>query len=72
MSPVTDPRELQIRDIVLVKWHKGHMMHLIQEIRGNQFLIANSAGKINGWVSGNDIIGRVTKIIDPELRPGVL
>ncbi len=71
LSPVTDPHEVQVKDIVLVKWHKGHMMHLVQEIQGDQFLIANSVGKINGWVSGSDILGRVTHIVDPEPRPSV-
>lgn len=71
MSPLTSPHEVQVGDIVLVKWHKGHIMHLVQEIQGDQFLIANSVGKINGSVSGSDILGRVTQIIDPEPRPSV-
>ncbi|MBN1933941.1 MAG: hypothetical protein JW934_04730, partial [Anaerolineae bacterium] len=28
-------------------------------------------GKINGWVSGNDILGRITGIVDPAPRPEV-
>lgn len=71
MSPVADPREIQVGDIVCVRWHKGYMRHLVQEIQGDQFLIANSVGKINGWVSAGDILGRVTHIVDPEARPSV-
>ncbi len=71
MSPVTDLREIQVGDIVCVRWHNGYMRHLVQEIQGDQFLIANSVGKINGWVSADDILGRVTHIVDPEPRPSV-
>jgi len=71
MSPVVDPSQVRVGDIVCVKWHQGYMTHLVQEIQGEQFLIANSVGKVNGWVSGGDILGRVTEIIDPEPRPSV-
>jgi hypothetical protein len=49
----------------------GNRFHLVGEIQGDQFLIVNSLGKINGWVSGKDILGRITSIIDPEPRPSV-
>lgn len=71
LSPITDSREVQVGDIVFLKWHNGHMMHLVQEIQGDQFLIVNSVGKINGWVSGSDILGRVTQIVDPPARPSI-
>ncbi len=69
MSPIADRQEIRVGDIVLVKWHQTDMMHLVQEVQGDQFLIANSLGKINGWVSGNDILGRITRIVEPEPRP---
>lgn len=71
MSPIADPREIQVGDLVLVKWHQGDIFHLVGEIQGDQFLIANSVGKVNGWVSGSDILGRITHIVDPEPRPSV-
>src|SRR5512145_247038 len=71
ISPVIDSSEVQVGDIVLAKWHKGHIFHLVGEIQGDQFLIVNSVGKVNGWVSGKDILGRITNIIDPEPRPSV-
>ena len=71
LSPVTNSQEIEVGDIVFLKWHKGHMMHLVQEIQGDQFLIVNSVGKINGWVSGSDILGRVTQIVDPAPRPSI-
>ncbi len=71
MSPVEDVREVRVGDIVLVNWHKGHLFHMVGEIKGDQYLIVNSLGKENGWVSGKDILGRVTKVVDPEPRPSV-
>jgi hypothetical protein len=71
MSPVVDPREIQVGDIVFVKWHAGHLIHLVQEIHGDQFLIVNSLGKINGWVKGSEILGRVTYHDEPEPPPSV-
>jgi hypothetical protein len=71
MSPVVDPHEVQVGDIVLVKWHAGHIIHLVQEIHGDQFLIVNSTGKINGWVKGSDILGKVTDRDEPQPPPSV-
>ena len=41
LSPVADPHKVQVGDIVFIKWHNSHMMHLVQEIQGDRFLIAN-------------------------------
>ncbi len=71
MSPITDPGEIQVRDMVLVRWHKGDIFHIVGDIQGDQYLIVNSLGKINGWVSSKEILGRITNIIDPEPRPSV-
>jgi len=71
MSPIVDPSEIQVRDLVLVKWHQSDIFHIVGEIQGEQFLIVNSLGKVNGWVSAKDILGRITKIIEPEPRPSV-
>ena len=71
MSPVSDPREIQAGDIVFVKWHEGYITHLVQEIQDDQFLIVNSVGKINGWVKGGEILGRVTYRDEPEPPPSV-
>jgi len=71
MSPIGDPREVQVGDFVLVKWHQSDIFHIVGEIQGEQYLIVNSLGKVNGWVSAKEILGRITKIIEPELRPSV-
>lgn len=71
MSPIIDPSEIQTGDLVLVKWHQGDIFHIVGEIQGNQYLIVNSVGKVNGWVDAKEILGRVTEIIEPEPRPNV-
>jgi len=71
MSPIVNTNEIQVGDFVLVKWHQSDIFHVVGEIQGDQFLIVNSLGKVNGWVSAKEILGRITKIIEPEPRPSV-
>jgi len=71
MSPIADPSEIRVGDLVLVKWHQGDIFHIVGEIQGDRFLIVNSLGKVNGWVGAAEILGRITEIIEPEARPGV-
>lgn len=71
MSPINHPGEIQVGDFVLVKWHQGDIFHIVGEIQADQFLIVNSLGKVNGWVSAQDILGRITKIVEAEPRPSV-
>jgi len=71
MSPIADSSEIQVGDFVLVKWHQGDIFHIVGEIQGSQFLIVNSLGKVNGWVNVEEILGRVTNIVEPESRPSV-
>ena len=71
LSPIDDPSEIQVGDLVLVKWHQGDIFHIVGEIQGERYLIVNSLGKVNGWVSTKEILGRITKIIEPGPRPSV-
>jgi hypothetical protein len=71
MSPIGNPSEIQVGDFVLVKWHQSDIFHIVGEIQGEQYLIINSLGKVNGWVSATEILGRITKIIEPEPRPSI-
>ena len=71
MSPIGSPDEIQAGDFVLVQWHQSDIFHIVGEIQGDQYLIVNSLGKVNGWVTAADILGRVTQIIEPEPRPDV-
>jgi len=71
MSPIGDPEEIKVGDLVLVKWHQSTIFHIVEEIQDEQYLIVNSLGKVNGWVSAKEILGRITKIVEPEPVPSV-
>ena len=71
MSPVTNAVELRVGDLVLVKWHEGDIFHIVGDIQSDQYQIVNSLGKVNGWVGKNEILGKITEIIEPEPRPDV-
>jgi hypothetical protein len=65
LAPTVDYREVQAGEMALVKWRNGnHILHLVKEIHDGRFLIVNGLGKINGWVQGSDILGRVIDIQD--------
>jgi hypothetical protein len=61
VAPV-DPRTLQVGDIVLCRVNGQQYLHLVKAIQGSRFLIGNNRGRINGWVSGNAIYGKCTRI----------
>jgi hypothetical protein len=49
-------------DIVLVRVRRQVYLHLIKSINGDQFLIGNNHGRINGWVGAKAIYGIATRI----------
>ncbi|MBJ6760288.1 hypothetical protein JGU66_05905 [Myxococcaceae bacterium JPH2] len=57
-----DPREVQVDDIVLVRWKGGVLLHLVKQATEEQLLIGNNVGRINGWVPRRDVIGRVVRV----------
>jgi hypothetical protein len=57
-----DPATVQVEDVVLVQWRGNYLLHLVKEIKGDQFLIGNNRGKINGWVDGRAIRGKVIAV----------
>jgi hypothetical protein len=59
-----DPAELEVGDIVLCKVRGRDYLHLVKAIQGKRFQIGNNRGRINGWVSGNAVFGRCTKVED--------
>lgn len=56
--------ELAVDDIVFVGWKGNYLLHLVKELAVDRVLIGNNLGKINGWVSAEDILGRVTEVSD--------
>lgn len=59
VEPV-DPSELKVGDVVLCRVRGSEYLHLVKAIQGNRFQIGNNHGKINGWVKGNGIFGKLS------------
>jgi hypothetical protein len=53
---------LQVGDIVLCKVNGSQYLHLIKAIQGARVRIGNNRGRINGWITGNSIYGKCTKV----------
>jgi hypothetical protein len=47
---------------VLVEWEGNFLLHLVKEVQGDQLLIGNNLGKINGWVPAPAAIGIVVDV----------
>ena len=64
-EPVTDETSLKKKDIVLCKVRGRCYLHLIHGIKNNgeQFLIGNNHGHMNGWISRNQVYGKVVEIL---------
>lgn len=63
LAPV-DPSAVVVGDIVLVAWRGGFLLHIVKGATGDQLLIGNNVGKINGWVSRSAVIGRAVAVTD--------
>ena len=55
---------VKLEDIIFVKWKGNYLLHLAKEINEEEILIGNNLGKINGWISKKNVIGKVVKIED--------
>ncbi len=49
-------------DIVLCRVNGNQYLHLVSATRGDQFQISNNKGRINGWISSNQIFGILEKV----------
>jgi len=59
-EPVKDDTKLNKKDIVLCKVKGHYYLHLIWAVRNDkEYLIGNNHGRPNGWVSRNQIYGKV-------------
>ncbi len=48
--------------MVLVEWKGNYLLHLVKEVRGDQILIGNNLGKVNGWVTASAVVGKVVAV----------
>lgn len=64
VEPIVDFESLEKDDIVLCKVNGREYLHLIKAIQGKRFQIGNNRGRINGWVTANQIFGICVKVED--------
>ncbi len=57
-----DGRDVSVGDAVLVRWKGNFLLHLVVEIADDRLLIGNNLGRVNGWVSTEDVLGRVESV----------
>ncbi|NUP06271.1 MAG: hypothetical protein HOW73_09455 [Polyangiaceae bacterium] len=56
--------EVELEDVVFVRWRRGFLLHIVKERRNRQLLIGNNIGRINGWVLETDVVGKVVAVED--------
>ena len=61
LAPVATA-EVRLDDVVLVEWRGNYLLHLVKEVRGDELLIGNNLGKLNGWVSASAVVGKVMAV----------
>ena len=63
LAPI-NPSDVRVDDVVLVEWCGNYLLHIIKEVQGDQFLIGNNLGKINGYVPSSAVIGKAISVRD--------
>lgn len=62
--PITNDIILKKNDIVFCKVSGHFYLHKISAIRnGKSYQISNNHGRVNGWISKNQIYGKVVEIL---------
>lgn len=51
-------------DIVLCKVNGKQYLHLISAVQNKRFQISNNHGRVNGWVTNNQIYGKCIEVSD--------
>jgi hypothetical protein len=62
VEPIADFSTLEKGDIVLCKVNGSEYLHLIKAINGKRFQIGNNRGRINGWITENQIFGKCVRV----------
>ena len=64
VCPITDAVSLEKNDIVFCKVNGHFYLHKILAIKnGDSYQIGNNHGRVNGWISKNQIFGKVIHIL---------
>ena len=62
------PEEVEIEDVIFVKWKNNYLLHLAKKISENDILIGNNIGKINGWIPKENVIAKVILIHELDFQ----
>jgi hypothetical protein len=57
LEPVA-PEQVEVGDVVLVRWRGGVLLHLVKQAEPDRVLIGNALGRINGWAPRRDLLAR--------------
>ena len=63
LEPVSG-ENVAVDDVVLIRWKRNYILHIVKEVDGSRLLIGNNIGRINGWAETGHVIGRVTDVAD--------
>ena len=61
MTPVKENTILEKGDIVFCKVKGHYYCHLISAVNNGTYQISNNHGHVNGWISRNNIFGKMLK-----------
>ena len=61
-EPITQDTRIAKGDIVYCRVRSSYFTHLVTGIKGDQFQISNNHGHVNGWITREDIFGRVIQV----------
>jgi len=64
VAPVFAETILNVGDIVLCKVNGKEYLHIIKDIKGLNYKIGNNKGRINGWIDGAYIYGKLISVKD--------
>lgn len=54
--------EIEKDDIVFCKVNGNFYVHLVSAVQGKRYQISNNRGHVNGWITKNNIYGKVIKV----------
>lgn len=64
VCPVNSQTKIEKKDIVFCKVNGHFYLHMVSAIRNNKsYQISNNHGHVNGWISRNNIYGKVMEIL---------
>lgn len=64
VEPLGEEEKLKSGDIVLCKVRGMDYLHLVKRVSGDRYEIGNNKGKINGWITIDNVFGKLVSVED--------